>query len=183
MSGGIQHSESNTNVGRRMTHDPTGCFHVDFCHNITGTTTPLFDTENWGNMCECICTCMQVCACLSDLPALLFLFMIGGVSANRLLIHHPAATGLSCDWALHTLPSAKRICRPKLNSYRLWQGHRAVWHNIIHMTHSHTDLCLDEFTLLTHFKTEMCPTALQQPYVNHIGLLLDLSTLKSNNKN
>lgn len=71
------------------------------------------------------------CLCLSSWPsccAFLFLPMIGGVSAKLLLIHHPAATGLSCDWTQHTLPPAKMICRPELDSYRLWQGHRVVWH-------------------------------------------------------
>lgn len=53
---------------------------------------------------------------LFDLPAV---FLIGGVSANLHLIHHPAATDLSCDWAQLTLPPVKMICHLKLDSYRL----------------------------------------------------------------
>lgn len=95
------------------------------------------------------CMCMHVCACLS---AVLFLFMNGGVSASIPLIHHPAATGLSCDWRQHTFPPAKTICRPKLDSYRLWQGHRAVWHNIV-PRHTHRS-AFEWLTILTYAKTE-----------------------------
>lgn len=66
----------------------------------------------------CVNACMFVPVCLT-FPLCFFLFMIGGVSAKLLLIHHPAATGLSCDWTRRTLPPAKMICRPKLDSYRL----------------------------------------------------------------
>lgn len=92
------------------------------------------------NMCECIF--VHACLCLSVWPPAVpfFLFMIGGVSASLLLIHHPAATGLSCDWTQHTLPSANMICRPKLDSYMLWQGYRAVWHNI---THTHRSVWMN----------------------------------------
>lgn len=149
------------NAGWWLTHDPTGCFHVGFCQNITGTSASPFDTESWGiYVWMHVCACMFVPVCLTSCCAF-FLFMIGGVSARLLLIHHPAATGLSCDWTQHTLPPANMICRPKLDSYRLWQGYRAVWHNI-----THTLVCLDEFTVLTYAKTETHPTALHPLCLN-----------------
>lgn len=115
------------------------------------------------NICVNACVCVHACLCLSVWPPAVpfFLFMIGGVSANLPLIHHPAATGLSCDWTQRTLPPANMICRPKLDSYRLWQGYRTVWHNI-----THTQVCLDEFTVLTYAKTEMHPTALRRLCLN-----------------
>lgn len=84
---------------------------------------------------------VPACLCPSFLTFLLCFFLWSVVSVKLLLIHHPAATGLSCDWAQHTLPPAKMICRPELDSYRLWQGHRAVWHNITHKQ-THTKVCV-----------------------------------------
>lgn len=118
MSGTIQHRELNCGVSKQMWDDgwhvaPIGSFHVGFCHKIIGATIAPFDTENWRYMCESMCVFMRVWTFLSDLPAVLFfLFMIGCVSANLLLIHHPAVTGLGWLDTAHT-SSCKYDLSPK----------------------------------------------------------------------
>lgn len=58
MSGAIQHSESNTNVGWRMTHNTAGCFHVGFCHNITA---PLHFSLILRAEGICVNVCVNAC--------------------------------------------------------------------------------------------------------------------------
>lgn len=51
-----------------MTHDPVGSFHVGFCHSITGSTAPLFKTQDyWG--CMWMHVCVSACLCLSVWPS------------------------------------------------------------------------------------------------------------------
>lgn len=91
-----------------MTGDPVGCF----MFVITSQAPLPLPLRVKGNTCECI----RASACLrpSDLPAVLFfLFMISGVSAKLLLIHHPAATGLSCDWTTAHTSSCEDDLSPR----------------------------------------------------------------------
>lgn len=107
---------------------------------------------------------MHVWAWLSDLPAVLFLFVYDWCcwcqpSSNPSpSSHKPELIGHSTHFLLRIWSVAQRLIHTDSDKATEQCG------TISHAdTHTHTGLCLDIFTVLTYAKTEMHPTALHQP--------------------